>query len=136
MTFTNAQASLLDDFGGGNAPASAPAASPALAAGAGEAIQESVPLPADIALSSPAPNPTSGALAFSLDLPREADVAMRVLDVQGRVVWQEATRHYDAGRWRLSWNGRTAGGPAQPGIYLLRVDVGGRSFIRRAAVIR
>ena len=133
MTFTKASASLMDNFGGGDAPASGAAVATAAES---PAIEAAMPLPTAIALSSPMPNPSSGALAFSLDLPHAADVAMHVLDVQGRVVWESGVRSYDAGRWRLSWSGRTAQGPAQPGIYLVRVDVGGTSFTKRAAIIR
>jgi hypothetical protein len=39
-----------------------------------------------LALSLPAPNPVRGSMAYSLVLPRDARVQVRVLDLDGRVV--------------------------------------------------
>jgi glucose/arabinose dehydrogenase len=93
-------------------------------------------LPARLELSLPAPNPSHGEVSFALALPRETDVELRILDLQGRVVHQEAKRRYVAGRWSLTWDGRVHGAPAPPGVYLARILVGEAAFTRRIALIR
>jgi len=93
-------------------------------------------LPGVLALSTGFPNPTRGDVRFSLDLPQAADVGFRVIDVQGRAMMSEPTRHMPAGRWSLRWDGRTGGAPAPPGLYLARVRVGDKVMTRRLALIR
>jgi flagellar hook capping protein FlgD len=64
-------------------------------------------------------------------------VDMRVLDVQGREVWTAPVRAFTAGQWSLGWDGRTArGDAAAAGIYLVQVNVDGRTFVRRIARMR
>ena len=94
-------------------------------------------VPRALALSAARPNPTSGAVALSLDLPRAARVGLRVYDLMGRVVWSDPEREYGAGRWSLRWSGLNASGqPAAPGVYLARVEAGGEMFVRRIALLR
>jgi hypothetical protein len=74
---------------------------------------------------------------LDLELPHEARVAIDVYDAQGRRVHAEGERTYAAGRWELAWTGRTTtGARAGPGIYLARVRVDGRVFIRRVTWLR
>jgi len=88
-------------------------------------------------LSGSFPNPSRGSSSLQLALPHEARVTFTVLDVQGRQVWSEPMRDLPAGRWRLDWPGRTeAGTPVATGVYLARINVDGRSFIRRIAILR
>jgi hypothetical protein len=103
----------------------------------GEATAVGSGLPATIALSNPFPNPSHAAVAFSLALPRAGNVSFDVIDLQGRSVWSEESRRLEAGRWSLGWNGNTrAGSPAASGVYLARVRVDGRTFIKRMALLR
>ena len=74
---------------------------------------------------------------LTLGLPRAARVRFTVFDLQGRAVWAAPARSVAAGRWDLSWPGRTAAGESvRPGIYLATVDVDGTTFVRRIAVTR
>ena len=93
-------------------------------------------LPARLELSLPAPNPSHGEVSFALALPREAEVELRIIDLQGRVVHQEAKRRYLPGRWSLTWDGRIHGAAAAPGVYLARIRIGETAFTRRIALIR
>ncbi len=91
-------------------------------------------LPARIALSNAAPNPARGSIALRLDLPRDTEVGLTIVDVQGRAVWSE-NRSLEAGSHTLTWDGSTTRGiPAGAGVYLARVQVGnltlGRRFVR------
>jgi glucose/arabinose dehydrogenase len=88
-------------------------------------------------LSGAFPNPSRGSSSIQLALPHGARVGFAVLDVQGRQVWSEPMRDLPAGRWRLDWPGRNDGGtPVATGVYLARISVDGRSFIRRIAILR
>jgi hypothetical protein len=93
--------------------------------------------PREVALSAARPNPSPGAVGFALELPATDRVGFTVFDVQGRQVWAQPERAFEAGRWRLEWSGRTGGGSrAASGLYLARIQVGGRSLYRRFALIQ
>jgi hypothetical protein len=135
LSAVNATASRFDDFGGGDISGTL-----ALLAPTGAAVQAAslpvAPRPTSLELSAPIPNPSSGGVVFSLQLPSDHEVRLSVLDVQGRVMWSGPPRNYSAGRWTLVWDGRSAGGRVPPGVYLARVRVGSQSLLRRIAIIR
>ena len=88
-------------------------------------------------VSQPFPNPSRGQVTLALETPGEARVGWQVFDLQGRCVWSDGPRRLAAGRWNLSWNGRSSSGdPAAAGLYLARVSVDGRMFLRRLALVR
>lgn len=94
-------------------------------------------LPRTLALSSPMPNPAAGAVRFALDLPEPALVGLEVHDLQGRTLYRDPAHTLAAGRRVLQWDGRDAGGGrAAPGLYLARIQAGGRAFVRRIALVR
>ena len=94
-------------------------------------------LPTRLALSGAFPNPAMGRADLMLDLPERARVGFDVLDPQGRLVWTDPARDYEAGRWRLAWPGSDRAGRAVgAGLYLIRVSVDGRSFVRRSVILR
>src|SRR5207247_7224813 len=70
-------------------------------------------------------------------LPREAHVRIRLLDVMGRSVATLADGVFPAGRNEVSWN-RTVreGSAAAAGVCFVSCETGGRTFVRRAAMIR
>ena len=93
--------------------------------------------PLRFALSGAYPNPAPGRVTLILELPAPARVAFDVLDIQGRVVWREGERTRGAGLWPLRWDGRDGSGlAAHPGLYLARLRVDGRVYVRRFAVLR
>ena len=93
--------------------------------------------PGRLALSLPFPNPTGGNAGLVLELPAPARVEFEVLDPMGRRMWADAPRDLDAGRWSLAWPGCGRDGRAVgAGLYLARVTVGGKQFVRRVAVLR
>jgi hypothetical protein len=123
----NATLSRFDNFGGGDVPSSPLLGVPSPPGGA---------LPGSLSLSSAFPNPTNGRVGLSLTLPKDAQVSLSILDIQGREVWSAPVQHYGAGNWPLAWDGRTPNGSAHPGVYLARVRVDGQMFLRRIAVVR
>ena len=90
------------------------------------------PLPCLLALSPPLPNPSAGAVAFTLDLPRAGPVEFTVGDLLGRRVWEAPARALGAGRWTLVWPAREA--PA--GLYFARIKAAGTAWTRRIAILR
>ena len=90
------------------------------------------PLPRLLALSPPLPNPSAGAVAFTLDLPRAGPVEFTVGDLLGRRVWEAPARALGAGRWTLVWPAREA--PA--GLYFARIKAAGTAWTRRIAILR
>jgi glucose/arabinose dehydrogenase/PKD repeat protein len=95
------------------------------------------PPPQALALALPRPNPSRGAVTISLALPMAARVSLRIVDLQGRLVWKKDEQTLEAGRWPLVWPGRDLDGvPARSGIYLAEVRVDGGRYVRRMALLR
>jgi glucose/arabinose dehydrogenase len=89
--------------------------------------------PARISLSAAHPNPTRGAVTFTLDLRAPARVAFSIHDVAGRVVWRAAERDLASGRHSLLWSP----GPAPPaGVCFASVRGEGFAAVRRFVVTR
>jgi hypothetical protein len=85
-----------------------------------------------------APNPASASVSIEFALHEPGTVAFELLDVTGRVVAETPERSWNAGTWSFRWDGGTAGAwPAKPGIYFVRMRLGGRpAGISRLALIR
>jgi hypothetical protein len=81
--------------------------------------------PSVIEFGTPTPNPSHGALAFVVGLPRAATVSLLVADVRGRVVSPPTSQALDAGRHRVGFD---PAGDARiaSGIYFARLIVDGR----------
>jgi VCBS repeat protein len=79
---------------------------------------------------TPSPARTSEAARIEYDVPRAAEVALRVYDAAGRRVTDLAGGSMTAGRHAVEWTA-----PA-PGVYFLRLTVAGRHAVRSMAVIR
>jgi uncharacterized repeat protein (TIGR02543 family) len=88
----------------------------------------------ELALGLVAPNPSRGPLTIPFSLPRESQVRIRVLDVQGRIVASVADGVFAPGRHELHWSGITRSGPARSGVYFVQMNVAGRDMVRRVSV--
>ncbi len=88
----------------------------------------------ELALGALSPNPTRGALHIPFALPRESEVRIRVLDIQGRIVASVAEGVFSAGRHELTWSGITRSGPARSGVYFVQMNVAGKDFVKRISV--
>jgi PKD domain-containing protein len=130
LSVWNASATRFDNFGGGNVAGSLATSNPQLP------LAGRIAPPEALSLSAAYPNPTTGAVTMSLTLPRDQDVSLSVLDIQGREVWRTPAEHYTAGRWSVSWDGRSNRGPVKTGVYLANIQVGEKVFLRRFAIVR
>lgn len=73
------------------------------------------------ALGSPHPNPAQHAVVWELALPRAGRVALRIVDLQGRIVDQFETDPLPAGRHPMVWDLRNAQGRVPPaGVYWIQ----------------
>ncbi len=78
-------------------------------------------------LGPPRPNPSDAAVTCDLALSVAAPVNAAIFDVTGRRVRRLMEEMLPAGTRSLVWNGRDdAGRTVSPGVYLLRVNAGGR----------
>jgi len=94
------------------------------------------PFTDELGLGAPVPNPTRGALRIAFTLARDAQVRLRVHDLQGRVVATLADGAFSAGRHPAVWSGMTAAGPARSGVYFVRLQASGRAIVRRVTLTR
>jgi hypothetical protein len=90
----------------------------------------------EFALAPVAPNPASGNVRFDLALPRESDVRLAVLDVQGREIAVLIAGAFPSGRYHATWSGAAGAGPAPAGVYYARCRMGGKTLIRRLVLVR
>ena len=89
-----------------------------------------------LALTPPAPNPVRGSMAYSVVLPRETRVQVRVVDIGGRVVRTLLDETMPAGEHRLTWGAGSQDGPAlSSGLYFLAMDAGGARRMQRFVLI-
>lgn len=88
------------------------------------AVDASAP-PSVIEFGAPSPNPSHGALAFTVGLPKAATVSLLVADVRGRVVSPPTSIALGAGRHRVAFDA-TGGAGIAAGVYFARLVVDGR----------
>jgi hypothetical protein len=87
-----------------------------------------------LSLGPPAPNPARGSMAFSVDLPQESQVQVRVVDLGGRVVSTLVNQTLPAGEHRLTWD--RGHDPLSSGVYFLELDAAGARRAQRFVLIR
>jgi hypothetical protein len=94
-------------------------------------------VPDEYALSRNYPNPFNPSTSFDYDLPRPGRVAVKVFTLLGREVKTLLDGHSEAGRFTAVWDATDAAGRAMPsGIYLLRVESGTFSAVRKMTLMR
>jgi hypothetical protein len=90
----------------------------------------------EFALDPPAPNPVRNTARLGFALPRESEVRLSILDLQGRELVVLAAGAYPPGRHEVAWSGTTGRGLAQSGLYFVRLRTPSRTFVRRIALVR
>lgn len=84
------------------------------------------------------PNPTRDSVAITALIPRDgAEVALEVLDLQGRLIWKEKPRWIGPGQTQILWQGRDQEGrEVASGSYFLKVRAGQTERTQRIARVR
>jgi hypothetical protein len=91
----------------------------------------------DVLLSAPWPNPARSGVRLALRLESAVRVEAAVFDLAGRRVRRLLDAKAMAGERAIAWDlNDDAGVGVSAGIYMVRIDVGGRSLLRRVAVLR
>lgn len=93
------------------------------------------PAPERLRFATPIPNPTQGAVSPSLEVPTAGDLAVDVLDAQGRRIATLERGSAGPGRRAIAWSGRTGTGHrAAPGAYFVRARMAGRQTATRVVL--
>lgn len=94
-------------------------------------------VPREFGLSHNYPNPFNPETAFRYQLPESGEVLITVYSLLGKQVRVLVKGHRPAGYYEERWDGNDdLGRPAGSGIYLLRVQAGRHSMIRKMTLIR
>ena len=102
-----------------------------------EASVGDAPGPMILDLAAPSPNPSRGATSLNYTLSRGGRVRLALYDVSGRLVRVLRDEEQSAGRHGASVPLHDAAGwPLVSGIYLVRLEAGGRQITRRLATFR
>jgi hypothetical protein len=103
--------------------------------GSGLAVQPGVAAQ-PTALRSVQPNPARAGMHVEYALGQRAPVRVQMLDLAGRVVAEMENGTREAGVWQAGWNGMTRTGQrAAPGVYLVRLEVDGRTIGQRKVTV-
>jgi hypothetical protein len=95
------------------------------------------PSQARLALHPAGPNPNAGMSALRLELPRAADVSVRVFDPSGRAVRTIPSERLAAGQHAIVWDGLDdAGTRVASGVYWIRVLADNEERAARMVVVR
>ena len=98
---------------------------------------EELPVPASIALDQNYPNPFNPSTTLSFGLPREGHASLHVYDARGKLVRVLADTHLDAGRYFVTFDGRSATGRVLPsGMYIAVLRVGDQQRERKMLLVR
>jgi hypothetical protein len=100
--------------------------------------------PAASSLAQNWPNPFNPSTTISFTVGAEeagglgaAPVRLALYDIAGRLVAVLVDRSMAPGAHTAVWNGRAAGGrPVAAGVYVARLEVGGKSFARKLVLVR
>jgi hypothetical protein len=87
-------------------------------------------------LGNAVPNPMRGNAYIPFALPRESEVRIEVIDIQGRIAATLVNGRLPAGRHEAKWDGSGGAGDLPPGIYLVRMRVAGAMLVRRVTLMR
>ena len=94
-------------------------------------------VPAATRISSIYPNPFNPSTRIVFELRESARVELSIYDVSGRKVAVLADKDMEAGRYGISWHGRTSGGAvAASGVYFCRLEAGGMLETRKMVLVR
>ena len=92
-----------------------------------------VPVALELTLSVVRPTPSSGALEVAFTLPDEREVALELMDTQGRSLVRRALGNLTAGQHAAEL---ARAGEIPPGVYLVELEAGQARLVKRAVILR
>jgi len=91
----------------------------------------------EVCLFQSNPNPFNAQTAISFALPRPAFVRLEVYNTLGHRVRTVVEGRMKAGRYSIIWDGRDGkGGHVPSGVYVIRLEAGGKAFARKVVLVR
>ena len=94
-------------------------------------------LPTEVSLAPPRPNPARGTTTLAFSLPQAGPVRLALYDVSGRQVRVLVDGAQPAGDQAAIWDLRDdAGRAVGAGLYLARLEAGGRRLTQRVLALR
>ncbi|HMB70945.1 MAG TPA: FlgD immunoglobulin-like domain containing protein [bacterium] len=95
------------------------------------------PVATELSLEPARPNPFGAGISTAFTLPRAGYATLEVFDVRGRRVRRLLRDWMEAGRHAATWDGKNDGGAAvADGVYVLRLEAGGRKITTKAVKVR
>jgi hypothetical protein len=89
-----------------------------------------------VALEPPIPNPVSNSMAYTVVLPQETRVELRLVDIGGRVVRTLVDETMPAGQHHLTWDASSHDATTlSSGVYFLELNAGGARRTQRFVLI-
>jgi hypothetical protein len=93
--------------------------------------------PAATRISSIYPNPFNPSTRIAFEVRERARVELAIYDVSGRKIAVLTDRDMEAGKYEISWHGRTSGGAvAASGVYFCKLRAGNLVETKKLVLIR
>jgi len=81
-------------------------------------------IPTEFALHQNYPNPFNPSTTIKYDLPKQADVSVKIYNVLGQEVATLVDENQTAGYYSIQWNGSSRSGYASSGVYFCTIKAG------------
>ncbi len=89
------------------------------------------------ALDANYPNPFNPTTTISYSIPKDDKVVLKVYNIKGQLVKTLVNDHLEAGKHKVVWNGdNQIGKNASSGIYLYRLESGGKSKAQKMLLLK
>jgi hypothetical protein len=93
--------------------------------------------PASYALKQISPNPFEATTSIAFDLPTPAQISLKILDVEGRLVRTVGQGLWPAGSHSVTWSGLGENGsPVGAGVYFVRMETAGFKAAKKVLLMR
>jgi len=98
---------------------------------------DGVPTASRVAIRKAFPNPFNPSTKIEFSVPKEAPVAVRIFDIQGRHVSTLVQKSMSPGVYRVAWNGKNDRGEALgSGVYFAQIQSGGSKQSVRLTMLK
>ena len=88
-------------------------------------------------LSQNYPNPFNPVTTFMYQLPKEADVSIRIFNLLGKEVKNLVDTRQSVGKYHVTWDGRDENDiPVSSGVYFIRMNAGEFSKVRKIMLVK
>jgi hypothetical protein len=94
-------------------------------------------IPKEYALKQNYPNPFNPSTNIEFSVPKQEHVKLEIYDILGKLVNTLMDREMSAGNYQVNWTGSSKDGSKVPsGIYLLRIQAGSFSSVKKMLMVK